>query len=123
MTEALILAFDLGTTRLKVALFDLRGRLVAQVSRRNVDVHDGERSAQSADAWWTDAVTATRELMEHEGIRADHVAGISLSGRAGAAVFVDADGHVFVDPWSDTRHAAQLRRILDQAPGTPNYGA
>lgn len=112
MTEDLILTFDLGTTRLKVALFDMSGKLVSQVSRRNVDRGSGDRRWQEAESWWLSCVDATRELDRTGGVDLARVKGISLSGRAGAAVFVNAAGEVIYDPWSDSRHADQLRSLV-----------
>ncbi len=55
--------YDLGTTRIKVALFDLRGRLIGQrASRHQEQRHEGNRAWQDADAWWTDAVRLTQRV-------------------------------------------------------------
>ena len=113
MTSRLILTFDLGTTRLKVALFDTNGELLGQVSRRNLDHSSGGNRWQRAQAWWDDCVSASSELLVTTQANPNRVKGISLSGRAGAAVFVDAAGEVICDPWSDARHTDELRRLLD----------
>lgn len=112
MTEDLLLTFDLGTTRLKVALFDVAGKLVGQVSRRHVDRAAGDRTWQEAEAWWRHCVEATRELLRDHAMDPARIKGVSLSGRAGAAVFVDAAGKVICDPWSDLRHGDQLRALI-----------
>lgn len=112
MQEDLILTFDLGTTRLKVAAFDIRGELKGLVSRRNRDYREGNRQWQSASDWWNDAVSATSELIAGRGLDPRRIKGVSLSGRAGAAVFVDGADQVIMDPWSDTRHRDQLREII-----------
>ena len=105
-----ILTYDLGTTRIKVALFDLRGRLVAQrASRHQEQRHEG-RAWQDADAWWSDAVRLTHELLTAKPRR---VAAISVCGRAGAAVFIGRDGTVIGQPWSDRRHAAELAALME----------
>lgn len=104
-----ILTFDLGTTRLKVALFAPSGRLLGQRAARHVEhVRDG-RQWQEADQWWSDAVRLTRELVGGKHV---HVEVISLSGRGGAAVFVGADGTVIGDPWSDARHRRELDALV-----------
>ena len=110
--EALVLTFDLGTTRLKVALIDVAGRLVGQVSRRNEDRRDGDSQWQSAETWWQNCIDATGELLQQQGVDPSRIKGISLSGRAGAAVFVDTAGQVLCDPWSDARHTGELRELL-----------
>jgi xylulokinase len=110
--EQLILTFDLGTTRLKAALFDLEGHLKLQVSRRHKEYQDRNHRWQRADDWWQDCIDATHELLRTTGISPDQLVGISLSGRAGAAVFLDNDGDVVEDPWSDNRHLASLKALV-----------
>lgn len=112
MKQDLILTFDLGTTRLKVALFDLHGRLEGLASRRNVEHTSGDRAWQQAESWWINCIEATRQLMVEQDLDPARITGISLSGRAGAAVFVDAAGKVLCDPWSDARHNDQLRTLV-----------
>ena len=103
-----ILTYDLGTTRLKVALFAPSGRLLAQRAARHVEHHVDGRQWQQADRWWSDAVRLTREVI---GKRTLAIDAISLSGRGGAAIFVGADGSVIGDPWSDLRHRGELEAL------------
>ncbi len=118
-----ILTFDLGTTRLKVAAFDFEGTLIDQVSRRNVEYASRATSWQSANAWWQDTIDATGELLSRADLQSTEVVGISLSGRAGAAVFVDHRGNVIQDPWSDNRHAPTLANLTAGMPHTSaQYG-
>lgn len=119
MKPDLIVSIDLGTTRLKVSAFDERGRLIHLVSRRNVEQSRGAdsdaetaRSWQSADAWWKDTCEALVELLRHGDIDATRVRAVSLSGRAGAGVFVDGQGQVIADPWSDNRHRGELAGLV-----------
>ncbi len=73
-----ILTYDLGTTRIKVALFDLRGRLVAQRASRHLEQLHEDRAWQDADAWWSDAVRLTHALLTAKPRR---VIAISVCGR------------------------------------------
>lgn len=111
MSQDLILTFDLGTTRLKVALFDMEGELHGQVSRRNVDHQSANMHWQDAERWWLDCVDASRQLLAELKVDPARIKGVSLSGRAGAAVFVDASGAIIADPWSDRRHADLLSEL------------
>lgn len=107
----LFLTYDLGTTRLKVALFDLRGELLGSQSTRHEECQDASLRWQDADAWWRDAVSLTRRLLRESAIDPRHIAGISITGRAGAGVFTDSDGQVLAHPWSDGRHREILARL------------
>ena len=103
-----LLTYDLGTTRLKVALFNIRGRLIGQRAARHIEHRENNRAWQDADQWWVDAVRLTKELI---GKYPGEIAGISLSGRGGAAIFIGKDGTVIGQPWSDRRHVEQLRGL------------
>jgi len=118
-----ILTFDLGTTRIKAALFSPRGRLIGQRSARHEEHRHGNQVWQDADAWWADAVRLTKELL---GAKSSRVVAISVCGRAGAAVFIGRDGTVIGQPWSDRRHNKELEALLEQrrhGVHLPNYGA
>ena len=114
MSEMLV-SVDLGTTRLKVAAFSSDGALLRQIVSRHPD------GTQRADGWWRDVVDAIR------GLELRDVAGISLSGRAGAGVFVDTGGEVLAGPWSDDRHTGHLAALAEwRGAGrgsVSNYGA
>ncbi len=123
-----ILTYDLGTTRIKVALFSMRGRLLGQRAARHQEFRRDELRWQDADAWWTDAVRLTRELLTRKmhGARPLHVVAISVSGRGGAAVFIGRDGTVIGQPWSDRRHRNELSALNEWRKGgahVSNYAA
>ncbi len=108
----MIITFDLGTTRLKVAAFDLDGKLLGQIAIRNCDEHEGCYRWQKAEIWWQNCIDATSDLVKTENLDMTTLKGISLSGRAGACVFLSGDGTVLADPWSDNRHQTQLRHLM-----------
>ncbi len=116
MRDDILLTFDLGTTRLKVAAFAPDGSVVGQTARRNTEYSAGNRAWQSAKDWWACAAGATTELIAAANIDKRQVKGISLSGRAGAGVFLDAQGDIVAEPWSDDRHGAALRELLAHHP-------
>ena len=96
-----------------MALFDFKGQLLGQVARRNVDHRAGTRQWQVAETWWQNCVDSTRQILQQQHLDPARVKGCSLSGRAGAAVFVDDSADVLCDPWLDTRHNAELRTLVD----------
>ncbi len=112
-----ILTFDLGTTRLKVALYSIRGRLLGMRDARHDEHRAGEFTWQSADSWWSDAVRLTRDLL---GAKPCNIVAVSLSGRGNAAIFVGRNGEVIGDPWSDLRHARELQDLVQWRRGGYN---
>ena len=123
MNQDCILTFDQGTTRQKVALFDLQGKLLGQQASRNEDFHDQQYSWQDADAWWQCACDATSRLLAQTGISGSNIIACSISGRAGAGVFLNSLGQVIYQPWLDQRHKKQLLKLQNQFPDLSLYGA
>lgn len=108
----MIVTFDLGTTRLKIAAFDLQGFLLGQVAIRNTEYSEGDQRWQSADDWWQSCIQGFRELIGTSNLDTRQIKGFSLSGRAGAGIFLGKTGDVLVQPWSDPRHAQELRQLF-----------
>ena len=108
MSDA-VLVFDLGTTRLKAAVFDPDGTLLGMEACRHVEHRDGPHVWQNADAWWSDTLRLGQRVTSRVTDR--RFVAVSLSGRGGAAVFADASGEVLVHPWSDNRHRAELAEL------------
>ena len=106
-----ILTYDLGTTRIKVALFDLRGRLIGQRAARHQEYREGNRAWQDADALVERR--GAPDPRTADGQTAPRQSPISVSGRGGAAVFIGRDGTVIGQPWSDRRHAAELSALIE----------
>jgi xylulokinase len=127
--DRVLLAIDLGTTRLKVAAFDLDGRLLGRETARNREhraAHDAtgdaggsdggaepvaERVWQDPDEWWSDAVELTQRLLARPELDGAEVAAIGLSARANGFAAIDAGGAVLAPSWSDGRHLDQLRLL------------
>ncbi len=112
MPEAL-LALDLGTTRLKVAAFDLQGALLASASARNIEHSDGSRRWQDPAEWWADASRLVREVTGSTALAGRTVCGVGVSGRGGGFVPLDGRGQPVAPSWSDNRHESQLQRLLE----------
>lgn len=112
--KEMVLTFDLGTTRLKVAAFDLKGVLLGQVAIRNTDYSEDNLRWQNSEEWWQNCITGVSELISIHQLDLNKLRGISLSGRAGSCVFLDSDGQVIANPWSDNRHNPQLQALLQE---------
>ena len=130
MSTRVLLAFDLGTTRLKVAAFDERGRLLGRETARHDEhraVVDGlEQSWQDPEEWWSNASHLTRRLLASPALDGAEIAGIGLSGRGNGFVAVDAGGAVLAPSWSDRRHIEELAALQEwrqQGYHLSNYGA
>lgn len=85
-----ILVHDLGTTGVKAALIDEKGRLVASSveSYDTTDAPDGTSEQNPAD-WLTAVSRASRMVIERAGIRPEDIAGVSFSGHMMGVVALD----------------------------------
>ena len=118
----MIVVFDIGTSRLKVSAFSSSGDLLGQVARRHLHHAEGEYAWQETGEWWRNACAGFAELMTTADLQPGAVRGFSVSGRAGAGVFVDGKGDVLAEPWSDGRHRSILAKLRGTYPAAPTYG-
>ncbi len=117
----LVLALDIGTSGLRVFLFDVRGRpivrCIAHADRPVRTSADGEASVD-ADERVLAACGAIDAVLESAGRRAEEIAAVAASTFWHSLLGVDARGRptTRVLTWADTRArgaAAALRREVD----------
>jgi len=118
----MFVVFDIGTSRLKVSAISLQGELLGQTAKRHSQFAAGGYAWQDTSEWWRNASLAFGNLMRRYGLHPKDVRGFSVSGRAGAGIFVDSKGHVLAEPWSDGRHRPMFEALRADYPGAPLYG-
>jgi xylulokinase len=117
MTEAYIIAHDLGTSGTKAALTDLQGRVRVTAERRYPVYYSADGGAeQDPHEWWQAIVETTHEMMEKAQVSPGQIAGMSMSAQMVGTVPVDKDGNPLrrVMIWLDSRaeaEAAYLREV------------
>ena len=121
-----LVAFDLGTSGLKVAVTTLRGELVASTAER-YPLHvlgDGGVEQDPAD-WWDAIVRGTRRVLGQGGVDPGLVTGVACSSQWAGTVPVDERGRPLMRAiiWMDSRGAEQVRRIIRGVPAVQGYGA
>jgi xylulokinase len=108
----LLVGIDVGTTGVRAAAFDERGRVLAQAGRDcPPSIAAGGRGEADANAWWEAACSALAEL----GARAPlaNVDAIGVTGQAPTAVLIGGEGEPLRSAvlWFDVRAEAEARRI------------
>jgi xylulokinase len=110
--EPLILAVDLGTSGMKVALITLTGKVLGWETEpiRLILTPDGG-AEQSPDEWWAAFLTATKRLLQHHSAYAAAVRAVCCSTQGEGTVAVDQDGVALMNCilWMDMRAAPHLR--------------
>ena len=112
----LFLGFDVGTTAIKGALFDIEGRLVAHSARPYPTSRPAPGIVEQDPRDWTDGVVKTMDALL-VGDRAGRVAAVGLCGQANTDVFVGADGAPVAPAiaWAGQSRGARGRRVSTRA--------
>jgi xylulokinase len=116
-----LLGIDLGTTGVKVALFDAaNGQVTASAFASYPLVHPQVGWAEQDPAdWWSSSVQAIKDCLaaaEGNGIRPTSLRGIGLSGQMHGVVLVDAERQVLRPCiiWADQRSEPECRWITER---------
>ena len=112
MTRDLVLAIDIGTGSVRVALVGLDGRIQAMVQREHDQLTPRHGwSEQRASQWWANAANGIRQiLVEHPGA-AGRLLCVATCGQMHGTVLVDDDLHPVLDEvplWNDKRCEAEV---------------
>jgi xylulokinase len=100
-----VLAVDLGTSGLKVAVVDDTGRVLAHREARLTTIHLAEGGAeQDADEWWRLFGECARAIAP---AHADDIAAVAVTSQYMSIVAIDADGRPLHNAimWMDSRGA------------------
>jgi xylulokinase len=117
--NAVLLAIDIGTTGVRVALFDVRGGLIADATApASPDVSEAGWAEAVPERWWQ----LTCRLLGELAARAPRgavaaVAAVAVAGQAPTAVLVDDAGNALGNAilWLDTRADAEARALGSDA--------
>jgi len=112
---AYYIGVDIGTSGTKTVLFDKLGNVIASASREYplYQPHNGYAEQDPAD-WWNASRDTIAEVMQ--GVPADEVKGIGLSGQMHGLVMLDENGEVIRRSiiWCDQRTAAECAEITEK---------
>ncbi|HVL99513.1 MAG TPA: FGGY family carbohydrate kinase [Egibacteraceae bacterium] len=113
--EPLLAGVDVGTTRVKAALYDTRGRAVASAAVPTPTRPLGPgRAEHDAEALWDAAVAALRQALD-DVADPGRIASVAVASMAEAGVPLDASGEPTapVIAWFDRRAEPQARRLAE----------
>src|SRR5512141_2687986 len=116
MSEATILAVDLGTSGMKVALITVSGKVIGWESEpvRLILTPDGG-AEQSPDEWWQAFLSAAGWLIKRNQDSASNVIAVCASTQGEGTVAVDQAGNALGNAilWMDMRGEPYLRKQLN----------
>jgi xylulokinase len=115
MAEPIILAVDLGTSGMKVALITVSGRVLGWEAEpvRLIITPDGG-AEQSPEEWWQAFLSAAGRLLRREQHAGPNVIAVCCSTQGEGTVAVDKEGNAIGNAilWMDMRGAPYLRKQL-----------
>ena len=113
--EKLILAVDLGTSSMKVALITAGGRVLGWESEpvHLIITPDGG-AEQSPEEWWQAFLSAAGRLLKREQAASQQVIAVCCSTQGEGTVAVDSAGNALGNAilWMDMRGAPYLHEQL-----------
>ena len=111
----LVLAVDLGTSGMKVALITVSGHVIGWESEpvRLILTPDGG-AEQSPEEWWQAFLSAAGRLIKREQAAASNVIAVCCSTQGEGTVAVDKEGNAIGNAilWMDMRGASHLRKQI-----------
>lgn len=115
MTEKLILAVDLGTSGMKVALIEISGKVLGwEVEPVQLLITPDGGAEQSPAEWWSAFLTAAGRLLKRAPAQASRVAAVCCSTQGEGTIPVDQQGKALSNCilWMDMRGAPHLKQQL-----------
>lgn len=114
--EKLILAVDLGTSGMKVALITVSGNVIGwEAEPVHLIITPDGGAEQSPDEWWQAFLSAAGRLLKREQDAGPNVIAVCCSTQGEGTVAVDKTGKDLGNAilWMDMRGAAYLRKQLN----------
>ena len=124
-TAGHVLAIDLGTSALKVALVSVAGQVVASEQEEcQVTLLPGGGAEQDPWQWWDLIARASSRLMARGIVPAGSVVAVACTAQWSGTVPVDERGRPVRDAiiWMDSRGAPYVRLITGGAVNVQGYG-
>ncbi|WP_186566061.1 xylulokinase [Lawsonibacter celer] len=116
-----IMALDLGSTGIKVAVFDAQANILGSVYGEYKTEYPGPNmTLQSPTDWWNYFCDASKKLLAEHHISPDDIACVAPSGQMSALIPLDRDGTLLMDPcqiWADMRTTPQVREVAERFGG------
>lgn len=116
MTEPVILAVDLGTSSMKVALINVSGKVLGWETEPIRLIHTADGGVeQSPDEWWSGFLSAAKRLIGKNQESASLIRAVCCSTQGEGTIPVDKEGKALSNCilWMDMRGASHLKKQLN----------
>lgn len=115
--EELLLGIDIGTSACKIAVFNRKGKVIAQ-SNQGYQLyypHPGWVE-QDPDEWWEGICLGIKDCLVQSGIHPEQIKGIGIDGQSWSSIPVDREGRCLHNTpiWMDTRAKEIAERVTEK---------
>ncbi|MDQ3652031.1 MAG: xylulokinase [Acidobacteriota bacterium] len=114
----LFLGIDVGTGGTRAVVVDESGRVVAAAIDEHAPFASPQTGWAEQDArdWWRATAGAVRAVLAHDGVGAEEIACVGLTGQMHGSVLLDKKGEVLRPSliWCDQRTEAQCRALTEK---------
>lgn len=121
-----ILAIDLGTSSVKLALVSVTGVLADwEVEPLEISLLAGGGAEQDPDHWWAAIGRGAHRMLDRRSVPVERIVGLNLSSQWSGTVPVDRSRRHLTNAiiWMDSRGADAVKRVTDGFPRIQGYGA
>jgi xylulokinase len=112
------LGIDVGTGGSRAILLNTRGRILASATVEHQPFASPQVgwAEQDAPDWWRASASAVREVLSQDGVRAEEIGAVGLSGQMHGAVLLDRHDEVLRPSiiWCDQRTEEQCRALTEK---------
>jgi xylulokinase len=113
-TMSQLIGLDIGTTSVKVGIFDASGRQLVSVGREYALDHPApDRAEVDATTYWSATIAAVGEALTAPGVERQAVRAVGVSSQGETVVAVDAEGRPIRPAivWLDNRATDEAREL------------
>ncbi|MDR3123358.1 MAG: FGGY-family carbohydrate kinase [Treponema sp.] len=119
-----ILALDLGTTAIKVAVVDMAGRLAATSTREYKLLTPDTLSVElGVETYWEAFKAGVREALSESGVPGSSLACLGISAQGETLILIDESGNPLRNAivWMDNRAQKEAAELSEQFPQELTY--
>lgn len=118
MTDKLLLGIDLGTSGVKVGIYDPEGNLLGLGRSSNYTFYSPRPGWSQSDPelWWEDITVSIRNALRNAKIKIDEIAGVGVSAFLPTVIPIGSDGLSLYPAilYNDQRSTEQVKTILEK---------
>jgi len=112
----LILAYDLGTSGNKAAIYDSKGKCIGKDFEPYTTFYPSPSyHEQKPSDWWNSIIVSTKRILETSKVDKNKIEAIAISGHSLGTVPISKEGELLIEStpiWSDTRAFKQTENFF-----------